>query len=523
MGSPAVLDDRRAKRLLLLAVIVSCLFGLKLSFLPGTGPYGLDGSFYVNAARNVQEGVGLKTNVSMYHYGQTDLPTRSALIYPLWPLLMGLVARLVGLVKSASYLPPLLFVLDLLLLYSLVSRLATRLGSATEGVFTPGHLLVLLLGCNYQFYGPTTFPYTEGLGFFFAFGALLLLDRAATQDSALFGVLAGVAAGLALLTRTQMVIVGLAMLIVVIWRAVSDRRFLIVAAAYAVVFAFSVVLLNVFVLNVEGSPRVSLPTFRMWLEPSSAADWWRERLQGLVVSLSPFDSNSFFAAFQTSLLIPILGSVLAVRRWFGIHRWSFRVGANRALPAASVLIAVGTFVSLNLFHQDPEFLMPWLFGYRHGLPMILGIAVATAFLWGLGRMGRIVTIACATIAILLGLVSILGFVTAPPKPSPTPSEAALANWLDRQPVRPVILTARSQHLSVYTHANIHWTECRTPAKTTRIMLEKLPIDSVIVYATERQCAFVDGLGDLLAERAAFGEGPDRIHVLGRRQAFPSFR
>ncbi|HVR38382.1 MAG TPA: hypothetical protein VMU84_04750, partial [Thermoanaerobaculia bacterium] len=75
---------------------------------------------------------------------------------------------------------------------------------------------------------------------------------------------------------------------------------------------------------------------------------------------------------------------------------------------------------------------------------------------------------------------------------------------------------KAQHLSVVTHANVYWTECKTPRATTRLMLEKLPVDYVIVYDFERRCEFVRGLGGLLVERAAFGEGADRIHVVGRR-------
>jgi hypothetical protein len=529
MSLPSGIEDRHAKRLLLLGLIVSCLFGLKLSFLPGTGPYGLDGSFYVNVARNVQEGVGLKTNVSMYHGGETTLPTASRLIYPLWPLLLGYSARLIGLVSAVNYLPPLLYGADLLLLYLLMSRLAVRLRCPTDALFTPGHLLVLLLGLNFTFYGSTTFPYTEGLGFFFALVAALLIDHAVSVRSALWGGLAGLAAGLALLTRTQMVIVGLALLIVVLWVAASNRRFIGLAAAYGIVFCSILAFMNTVVLHMEESPRVPLPRFRMWLEPPTRMGWWMERLQGIVVSFSPFDSNSFFHSFQTAFLIPIIAAVVALVRWIrllrgpGAEEGAQRVGsgvrlrAEAALPAAFVLVALGTYCSLILFHGDPEFIMPWLFGYRHGVPMIFGVAVATAYLWGLGRTARSITLICALVAILVGLTSIIGFVTGPPSPSPTPAEKALSVWLDRQPSRPVILTARSQHLSVYTHAGIHWTECRTSAKTTRIMMEKLPIDYVIVYAAERPCEFFKGMGDVLVERIAFGKDPDRIDVLGRRQ------
>ena len=511
---PHAVEPRRAVRILLLGLALAVLLAVKLTALPGTGPFGADGAFYVNAARNVQEGVGLKTNVSMYHYGQTELPTRSRLIYPLWPLLLGTVARVIGLFPAVNYLPLLFYLTDLLLLYLLGTRLMERMDPGTApGWLTPALLLVLLLGFNFQFFGPTTYPYTEGLGFFQAFGALLLIDRAPARRPALWGALSGVFSGLALLTRSQLVIAGLAILIAACWAALSDRRFLPAAVAFAAAFGAVMAYWYFFVFHVQESPRTELPFFRMWLEPATPAAWWRERVEGIAVSVSPFHPNSFFHAFHAAFLIPLAGAAFALVRWLRGPARSVRLRAEAVLPAACALYGLGTYISLNLFHQDPSFFVPWLFGYRHGLPMVAGIAVAAAYLWTLRPAGRGIVIASALVAILSGVNSVLAYVTTPIRRSPTPAEARLASWLDAQPSRPLVITAKPQHLSVYTHANVHWTECRTPAATTRVMLEKLPIDYVIVYATERRCAFVRGLGDVLVERTAFGEGRDRIHVL----------
>ena len=134
-----------AARLTLLAAILALVGSVKVWFGPGTGPFGVDGAYYVNVARNVQEGVGLKTSISMYHYGQLELPARSPQIYPVWPLLLGYTARLIGLFKAVDLLPKLFFFIDLILLYVLTNRIAARFGTErTLGeIVTPGHLLVL--------------------------------------------------------------------------------------------------------------------------------------------------------------------------------------------------------------------------------------------------------------------------------------------------------------------------------------------------------------------------------------------
>ncbi len=518
-------DTRRAAGIVILALIVSVLAGAKLSHLPHTGPFGLDGSFYVNAARNVYEGVGLKTNVSMYHLGQSELPTRSRIIYPLWPLLMGSVAHVTGFFEAVNFLPPLFYVLDLLLLYWIAVRLQERLwgppSSPTSAPFHAGHLVVLLFGLNLQFFATTTYPYTEGPAFFLGFCALLLIDRAAAARPALYGALAGLAAGLGLLTRTQLVIFGIAILLAVIWGAVSDRRFVPAAIGYLAVYAAIGAYWYFFVYHVKESPRVTLPAWRMWEESPSTAEWLLTRWRGIVVSLSPLNRHSYFAAFGPVFFVPLIAGIVAVVGWVraGARKWL--LPPRYVLPAAAVLYGLGTYASLNLFHLDPDaYGVPWLFWYRHGLPMIVPVAAGVAYLWGLATMARWGTVALSAVSMVIGLIAIVGRITAPPLPAPTAAEAELGAFLDRQRDRPTIVTAKAQHLSVYTHANIHWTECKTPAQTTRIMLEKLPIDYVIVYAEERQCAFIQRLGDQLVERAAFGQGRDRIHVLGRPHARP---
>jgi hypothetical protein len=512
-------DKTRAISIVALALILSVLAGAKLSFLPRTGPFGLDGSFYVNAARNVYEGAGLRTNISMYHLGHTELPTRSPVIYPLWPLVIGWTAHAIGFFAAVNYLPPLFFVLDLLLLYCLTRRMQVLLSDAPPGSIHAGHLVVLLFGLNLQFFGTTTYPYTEGLGFFLAFSALLLIDHAATTRPGLYGALAGVAAGLSLLTRTQLVILGLALLFTVVWAALSERRFAAAAAGYAAVYGAIAAYWYFFVFHVPESPRAGLPVWQMWSEPETTAAWFRSRWEGVTVSLSPFDRHSYFAAFGPVFLVPLVGGVVALARWLRSGDRAIRLRGRFLLPAAAVLYGLGTYASLNLFHLDPSaYGVRWLFWYRHGLPMIVAIACGAAYLWGRGRMARWGTIVLATASVVLGAVAVIGLITAPPAPAPTAAEAALSSWLDASRERPTIVTAKAQHLSVYTHANIHWTQCQTPAAKTRLMLEKLPIDYVVVYAAERDCSFVQGLGDVLTERAAFGNGHDRIHLLGRRAA-----
>lgn len=62
---------------------------------------------------------------ALYHQGLRELP-HASLVYPLWPVLLGAGGALIGLERAAVLLPPLFYVLSLVLLYALANRLAGR-------------------------------------------------------------------------------------------------------------------------------------------------------------------------------------------------------------------------------------------------------------------------------------------------------------------------------------------------------------------------------------------------------------
>ena len=513
------LSERSAARLVLLAAMLVVLGSIKLSHSLGTGPFGPDGSFYVNVARNVQEGIGLKTSISMYHTGELELPVHSTLIYPLWPLLLGYTARAIGLFPAVAVLPKVFYFVDLLLFYWFGNRLAARMnrGALTERVFTPGHLLVLLLGLNGFFFGVTVQPYTDGLAIALMLGALIVLDRGAVREGApsiAYAAAAGVLAGLAQLARTQSIILIIGIFMALVWLVVSNRRLLGFAIAFAITCGALLAVWYFGFYTMPPGTRARIDYDRMWAQPQNTAEWLRHRLEGLVVAVNPFDRYSYFRSLGLAIVLPLIAAPLALRQW--LRAKPLRLPPTAMLPLATTLSGIGFFFVLNLFHHRPGFFQPWIFSHRHALPVMLLIAAAAVYLLGLGRKLRIATIGIIAITAALGLSSILAFVTQPRPSSPTPAESALAVWVDEQLRTPVILTARSHHLSVYTRANLHWTLCETPPEKTREMLAKLPIDYVVVYAHEQRCRFVSGLGDVLVERARFGEGPGALHLLARR-------
>ena len=121
----------RVKQEWILLLILAALACLKIGYETGVGPYGLDAGFYFQLARNVSQGEGVVSNVSLYHEGLATFPQR-VMIYPLWPLVLGGIGGLIGLYRAAEMLPELLYLLDLVLLYLLSNRISVRLSGTSS-------------------------------------------------------------------------------------------------------------------------------------------------------------------------------------------------------------------------------------------------------------------------------------------------------------------------------------------------------------------------------------------------------
>src|SRR4030081_94598 len=112
------MESDRKRRLIVLALLLAPLVTLHVLHAPRRGPFSNDPSYYLQVARHVAAGDGLMSSVSLYHEGLTPLPQPFDL-YPLWPLLLGGVGKVIGVIAAANVLPQIFFVLDLYLFYLL--------------------------------------------------------------------------------------------------------------------------------------------------------------------------------------------------------------------------------------------------------------------------------------------------------------------------------------------------------------------------------------------------------------------
>jgi hypothetical protein len=488
------------------AVLIGALTVLR--FVKGAGgpPYGVDASYYFQLARHVMRGEGLVTTVSLYHEGWV-VPARTQ-IYPLWPLVLGYAGRAIGLDRAADLLPRLFYVVNLVLLYLLAARIAVRLGglrmSGRWWLPDSAHWIVAIFGLAPRYFGATTHPYTEGLGFAMAFASLLALERYERTRGLVAAALCGAFAGLAFLTRTQLVGIAVGCFLALAWLAIRDRRARIGIIVWCVAAGVVITPWLLFLGFIPGVtpntlPRVELPRFAGWSELPTRTEWLLQRATSLGVMFDPSNAYSYVQSFGVVAFLVPLAAIAAL-----LHRGK----TPRTLLTNAVLIA-GVFFFFNLMLYHSEVWLPWLFGWRHGLPYILLIALAVP--WLVARAGHFAPAIAIVllVSVATSASSVMAFIRSPDTEL-TAAERELVAWMNARPVS--AMTTNAQVLGSVSDAGLYWTYCDAPGDTTRAMLARLPIRYVLLYEHEARCRFIVE-ADPLRLVAAFGEPGRRVFVL----------
>ena len=502
-----VADATARRRWLIAAAIVAVLFSLQSLRRVGAGPWGTDGSYYYQVARHVADGDGLLTSVCLYNQGLRTLPTHTN-IYPMWPLLLGLAGRVIPLAAAATLLPRLFYVGCLILLYVLVDRMCGRRG------YLP-HAAVAVLGLQPLFFLASVYPYTDGMALFLTSAALLMLDRALRSQAAVDYGLCGVLSALAFLTRSQMLMTGVAIGIVLVVLAARRRAGWLSVAAFSGGFAAGVlpwvIHLSTFIrpfrvsaLFAMHSETAGLPPFDQKVRTVGAFDYVLDRLGGLAVMFDPFSDQSFVASFgPVAFLVPLALLYVAYRR-----QW--RGGILAAAVAVTGIALCGV-----LLESHQRYLFEWLFGYRHGFPFILLIAVAMVLLDG--RYARVIVALLVVASLIVNTPRTVAYAFSDPGDWPGSAEKELVAWLERNDPDAIVLTTKAQELSVASRANFRWAACGQPPQDIRRVIELVRTDFVLVYEHERQCAFASGLESVAQPVAMFGRPPQRLMLLEVRR------
>lgn len=486
-----------------------------------------DGSFYLNVARHVADGEGLATTVSLYRQGFQELP-HASFVYPLWPILLGAGATILGLFHAARVVPEMLFALDLLLVFVLMHRISSWPASGRTLEQTrhasPWFMAVLataLVGTNHVFFQFSSRPYTEPLAMALTIAALLAVFRFGSDHRVRWAVVAGILASAAYLTRSQCIGVVLGVLgsfAIVGIRSPLARRGLVAAGVASMVTvmpwlayvasgtdAFDPRMLFDFSAYRETD---GLPPFEVLVATSGPLDYLLDRMSGLWVAFDPSSALSYVSSWGPAAYSLLLaGGVLAWRTARSPESPAARLTLRELPLIAVVLTGLATLLPVHLYHS--VFVREWWFGHRYGLFLILLIMPSIAYLARAGRGLRRAGVAMVGLSIVWGSILVVGAVSLE-RVEPSSARVQLEAWLATQESK-VFLTRHPQSLSLYTGAGMHWIQCEDSPSATRDMIRLLPIDFVISLPRDRMCPFLEELrnADPVVQ---FGKGRDQIFV-----------
>lgn len=369
-----------------LAAILALLVPVQVLLTAGTADMNVDGGYYLDVAMHLRDGLGLVSDVSLYHAGFPSFPHPTP-IYPLWPWLLGLAGRLVEITWAAHWLPFACWVLSLVGAWAFGRRLSPEPLLGVVGLHG-GHLLALLLGLQREYSRFAAQPYTEALAYALLFGFLWRL--AAMEGRLRDGLELGIWLSLICLTRSQLfvapVAVAMALGLLLLVGGERGRRWLGPGAV-----AFGVVGLSLAAWWLhsrsflpEASPLVLLRFDQAQVSDVLApidviaptdgpVDFVLDRLGGLAVAYGSAGWTSSYARgfFLLHWALP-LGLLLALPLVLRLRRAEVLAWLRgpRALPWLVLgLLALGGLASVHLPHKQG--FGTWYFHRRHAIISIL--------------------------------------------------------------------------------------------------------------------------------------------------------
>jgi hypothetical protein len=389
------------KRLALTMGILAGLLIYKIWLNGRVTDLGIDGSYYLDVAAHVRDGDGLVSDASLYHSGFTEFPYHTP-VQPLWPLVLGLVARLVPLDVAAIWLPTLLYFLGLFAAWKLLEQLEPKPLIERWPVLSAGHIFITIFGLCPGFMEVTSKPYTEGLAFFILFTAFGRWHRYLLSPTLLLGLEAGGWLGLLLLLRSQM-IVQAAGFAVAAGLLLLQERFKPIWSIFAVIAGFLLAILPqwLHLKNFIENPGLGdflwferykvtpgLSTLQLLVKTDGIFSWLLDRATGIPVAFDWRGTQSYFEMFGPFYLVVVL--VLPFCIAFLVKNRTWLISWIQTSEARFPILVVGSgliwFLSIHALHKAS--FREWNFALRHSLPCILLFFSAWLFLARQGGLPR---------------------------------------------------------------------------------------------------------------------------------------
>ncbi|MES1175036.1 MAG: hypothetical protein ABUL62_11995 [Myxococcales bacterium] len=499
---------------------------LRYRYRPPLGD-GLDGAYYLQIARQVALGHGLETSYSVFHMALSPLPQR-ATSYPLLPLVIGYLARVLPLPVAAVWLPGSAYVVSIGLCYGFLSWVSAR-------SLPRFHWLAraVLCGALSAWFGllpvyvwTSARPYTETLsnalvlGTLWGFGlSTTARFRAVWQRRAVF-VVVGLLSGLCYLARFQLIVVPVALLVSRVLnadrRALRDCAWLVLGAAPCLAWqAFRQLTLP------NGQPyalidfamyrqRPDIPPFVYDMQFGTRWAWLVDKLEGVLVSLNPDSVDSYLVQLGYLVWVVPLGILLLAltRLERARHEGSSALrcaGLRRPRHAAllaSALLGVLAVAPLHTVHSLRW--RNWAFAWRQGMPLVYLLIPIVIWLLSLDKRVLRVLVALLLGASLLVCARKTKEVLDRQVPTaPLNAYADLARYLDARAPTAGTLGMEHQSLAVFTAQPLYWLACWSPPAFAEALVRDLPIDRIVLRPGELFCPSLDRIRTRLRAEQSF--------------------
>ena len=501
---------------------------------------GLDGAYYFQVARQVSLGRGLNTTYSVFHMGLAPLPQR-ATTYPLLPLLIGNLGRVVPLEAAAVWLPGVAYMLSVGLAFGFLLWVTARSLPHSHRLerFALATLFSIWIALIPDYVWTSARPYTETLGTvlvlatLWCFGACsgARFSRSGYRAVAWFGV--GLLCGLCYLARFQLVVVGIAL---VLCRAIArDRRGLRDALWIALGFApcfgwqawrqLSLPHGELYALFDFAAYRQmpSLPRFDYQMPFDTRSAWLVDKLKGVWLSLDPSDPNSYLVQMSYLVWLVPLGLVLLVAR-LGLRCRTQGLRALRSAglrrPRHAALLAsawVGLLAVAPIHTVHSLRWRDWAFPWRQGLPLLFLILPIAIWLWSLGKwLPRVLVASALAISVVVCGQKTVELLQARVSPRMFQGYAEVGAYLDRVAPSHGTLGMEHQSLAVFTQEPLYWLACWSPPELASGLLRELPIERIVLRPGEFHCPSLDQIrGRLHPEQTFTAHYPMTIYRIAR--------
>ena len=468
--------------------------------------FEIDGGYYADVARHVRDGLGLTTNISLYHQAYSYFPHETS-VSPGWPLLYGYASRFADIFTVGVWLPTMLYVCALFTGFFWARRLfpgdlfPTRLPG-----FTAGHVFVLMLALHREFFIFTSVPYTEGLTYAIVGLCLWRFMKLWPRLDLWRGLEMGVWLGLIMLARAQLVLVAIATFMTITWAVVacSSRRRQHLQALGSTALMFVAIIGGYYLLFLKGfvgnGPIAALMRFDQgWETPVLSAfdpmvktdglwSFIKDRMGGVWVAFKYYGGYSYSRNFYyTPYAVPLATLFLAVgaarnrARWRAAWSW---LRSAEALPwIMVVLFALGGFTSMHLIHKD--YFSEWHFARRQGLTAIFIFFLALIYLLKQKNLGVILGLIILIASVSEGHYALYRVTLRVEKINERGApdhRAPLLEWLNEQGKVTVAMAAHEpQKIAIMTpEVGYHWVYEKTSFEDLDIITTKLGARFVIL-------------------------------------------